>query len=204
MKIFLVRHGESVDDIEDCYGGIADYPLSESGRKTAQDLTKQLVNRGIVRTYSSPYKRAHETATIITRALGSEPLVIPDLRERNSYGVISGVNKAVAKEIFGHVLSTIKGKPGDFYSSELLPGAESLPEFNARVKKAFETITADADGLEAICIVTHGNVTRSFYSEILRVPGKVDLDLLAITVLDYTRPQMNIESQVGVRVSAAS
>ena len=204
MKIFLVRHGESVDDIEDCYGGMADFQLSEGGRRTARDLTNQLVNRGIVRMYTSPYKRAHETATIIGAALGSEPVVIPDLRERNSYGVLSGVNKAVAKEIFGQVLATVRGKPGDFYSSELLPGAEALPEFNARVKNAFDTITADADGLEGICIVTHGNVTRSIYSEILRVPGKVDLDLLAITVLDYTRPRLNIESQVGVRVSAAT
>jgi hypothetical protein len=30
MRIYLLRHGESLDDIEDAYGGIADYPLTEA------------------------------------------------------------------------------------------------------------------------------------------------------------------------------
>lgn len=33
MKILFVRHGESVDDIEDRYGGSADFDLTKKGRK---------------------------------------------------------------------------------------------------------------------------------------------------------------------------
>jgi hypothetical protein len=32
MKIFLVLHSEPVDDIEDCYGGMADFVLCDTGR----------------------------------------------------------------------------------------------------------------------------------------------------------------------------
>lgn len=32
MKILFVRHGESIDDIEDRYGGAADFDLTEKGR----------------------------------------------------------------------------------------------------------------------------------------------------------------------------
>ena len=204
MTIYLVRHGESVDDIEDCYGGIADFPLTEAGRNTAHDLSSRLASHGITRIYTSPYKRAHETATIISKDLACKPTVVDDLRERNSYVVLSGVTKAQAKEIFGHVLARVKGKPGDFYSTELLPGAEPLDLFNSRVRTAFDSIVADADGTAVICIVTHGNVTRSVYSEILHVSGKVGLDLLAITVLEYVPPKLTIVSQEGVQVAPVS
>src|SRR5437588_221264 len=116
MKIFLVRHGESVDDIEDCYGGIADFPLTDSGRSTAEELANKLANSGIQVLYTSPYKRAHETATYICKTLDCEARIIDDLRERNSYGVLSGVNKAKAKSIFSHILNQLKYKAGDYYS----------------------------------------------------------------------------------------
>lgn len=32
MKIYLIRHSESIDDIENCYGGIADFELTENGK----------------------------------------------------------------------------------------------------------------------------------------------------------------------------
>ena len=31
MKLLLVRHGESVDDLTDSYGGWADFPLTPKG-----------------------------------------------------------------------------------------------------------------------------------------------------------------------------
>ena len=34
MKIYLIRHSESIDDIENCYGGIADFDLRENGKKS--------------------------------------------------------------------------------------------------------------------------------------------------------------------------
>ena len=202
MTIYLVRHGESVDDIEDCYGGIADFSLTEGGRNTAHDLSSRLASHKITRVYTSPYKRAYETATIISKDLACEPRVVDDMRERNSYGVLSGTTKEKAAQIFGHLLAKVKGKPGDFYSTEVLPGAEPLDEFNARVKSAFDFVVADAAGNSVICIVTHGNVTRSIYREILQVAGKIGLDLLAITVLDYVPPKLTIVSQEGVQVAA--
>ncbi|MCL4531415.1 MAG: histidine phosphatase family protein [Chloroflexi bacterium] len=200
MKIFLLRHGESVDDVEDAYGGIADFPLTDSGRQTAKALAGRLSGSGIEILYSSPYKRAHETATIVGNALNCKVEVVPDLRERNSYGVLSGVNKAKAKEVFSHILDQLKNKPGDYYSDELVPGAEPLPEFNSRVKRAFEEVIRNASGRNVIGVVTHGNVTRSIYRHILGVQGKVELELLAITVLDYQTGKVIIERKEGIEI----
>ncbi len=91
MRIFLLRHGESLDDIEDAYGGIADYPLTEAGRQTAQLLATKLTSNGIKVIYTSPYRRALETAQILAECWEAELSIKEGLRERNSYGVLSGV-----------------------------------------------------------------------------------------------------------------
>lgn len=200
MKIYLLRHGESLDDIEDCYGGIADFPLTDAGRKTAEELAIQLADSGIQVLYSSPYKRAYETATIAGEALDCEVNVVHNLHERNSYGVLSGVNKAKAKEIFAHIVGQLKHKPGSYYSDELIPGAEPRDEFDDRVRKAFDEVVRNAAGYDVIGIVAHGNVTRSTYRNILGVTGKVSLDLLATTVINYEPPVVEIEQKQGVEV----
>lgn len=66
MKIYLIRHSESIDDIENCYGGIADFDLTENGKDKVKQYKKETDNYGIERIYTSPYKRAYQTAQILT------------------------------------------------------------------------------------------------------------------------------------------
>lgn len=200
MKVYLVRHGESIDDVEDCYGGIADFELTDSGTKTAKVMAEKLKDSGINILYSSPYKRASQTADIIAETLGCEVTTVSDLRERNSYGVLSGVNKEKAKDIFGHILSNLKGKAGDYYAGEAIPGDESINEFDKRVKSAFECCIKDLTSHNTIGIVTHGNVTRSLYRNVLNISGKVDLDLLALTVINCSPEGVTIERNEGVTI----
>lgn len=201
MRIFLLRHGESADDIEDAYGGIADYPLTDAGQQTAKALAQKLAPEHIRIIYSSPYKRALQTAQILAGAWDAELCIKDGLRERNSYGVLSGVTKAKAKDIFGHILSQLKGKPGDYYSAELVPGAEPVADVVERTKKSLDEIIAASDGkFDPVAIVTHGNVTRTIYEHVLHVKGKVGLDLLAITVLQGGLAHLEIERTEGVDI----
>lgn len=200
MKLILIRHGESVDDILDCYGGAADYPLSDSGKQTAEDVAHSLSEICVDKIYSSPLKRAIQTAEAIN-ALKQCGIIIEDgLKERNSYGVLSGCNKDDCKEIYGYLLAELKGKPGDFYSDELVLGAEPKTELNKRVRDALISIAMDAqkNGYQSVVIVTHGNVTRSIYQEILNYKKKIDLDLLAKTVIEYENGTFSLVSKEGV------
>lgn len=61
MKIYLIRHSESIDDIENCYGGIADFDLTEDGKNKVKEKRKQIEKSGIEKIYTSPYKRAYQT-----------------------------------------------------------------------------------------------------------------------------------------------
>src|SRR3989344_3464385 len=87
--IYLVRHGEATDDVEDRYGGWSDDPLTERGRETARGLAKKIVRLSPKPTkiYSSPFKRAFETAEIIGDRLGLRLAPVEDLKERNRYGI---------------------------------------------------------------------------------------------------------------------
>ncbi|WP_338022268.1 histidine phosphatase family protein [Anaerocaecibacter muris] len=75
-------------------------------------------------------------------------------------------------------------------------------EFDERVRNGLYEVVADAEnnGYTNIAIVTHGNVTRSIYKNILNVSGKVDLDLLAITELDYHDGIFLIERNSGITI----
>lgn len=202
MKIILLRHGESVDDILDCYGGAADYELSENGKNTARKVADLLRDKQIDAIYSSPLKRAYQTAAIVDNVKHCGVYIAEHLYERNSYGVMSGTNKDECKKIFGYLLNEVKGKVGDYYSGELVLGAEPLKDFDERVKQGMVEVTEDATrkGYTHIAIVTHGNVTRSIYKNILNVSGKIDLDLLAITELEYKDGCYTIENNSGITI----
>ena len=200
MRVYLIRHGESMDDTEDCYGGIADFPLNEKGKKLGEELALKLKDSRIQRLYTSPYKRAYETAEIIDKVLNCSIKMVENLREYNCYGVLSGVNKDKAKEIFAHILNDPKYKDAGYYSGIAYPGGEPRDEFDARVKDAFGQVIKDAEGLSVVGIITHGGVTRSIYRNILKVEGEIKLDHLALTVINYIPAVIEIESMEGVRI----
>lgn len=55
MRIYLIRHSESIDDIEDCYVGIADFDLTENGKNKVKKQSKTITNYEIEKIYTCPY-----------------------------------------------------------------------------------------------------------------------------------------------------
>src|SRR2546428_8471507 len=71
-EIWLVRQG-------DCYEGMAegpDPPLSPAGRMQAERLAERVRRIGAVAIYSSPYRRAVETARIIGEEVHEDPRLV--------------------------------------------------------------------------------------------------------------------------------
>ncbi len=201
MRIYLIRHSESVDDIENCYGGIADFDLTENGKNKVREHRKQIENCGIEKIYTSPYKRAYQTAEILNENIKADMKVIEEIRELNSYGVLSGVNREVAKNIFSHVFQKEEYKNIGYYFGKTFLGGEDIGEFDHRVKKAIYSIIEDAKGLNTIAIVTHGGVHRSVFKNILDINRKIEeIDDVAITILDYDNGEFNIIETRGIKL----
>jgi broad specificity phosphatase PhoE len=180
MRIYFICHAAAEDDIRDSYGGIANDPLIESGCEYARKVGKSLVNKGIEVIYTSPYLRAKETADIINKTINVEVVEIFNLRERNSYGVLSGVEKQRAKFLFPEIVKRIvfmneNGfKPSS--TTESLPGAEIYLDLLLRARDAFKQIFREGylKGFQTIAVVTHGGFAWAFFRDVLNIAKKLE------------------------------
>jgi 2,3-bisphosphoglycerate-dependent phosphoglycerate mutase len=169
MKIYMLRHGEAQDDIDDAYGGVADHPLTPRGEEQAREVALSLEAQDITRIYTSPLRRAATTASIVAEVLGvsDNVRIVDDLRERNSYGVLSGIPKTKAWELFPLILKPGETRSG--YDKTPLLGAEDFDDFLARVGSAFTAVLDEAakDDVRSIALVSHGTFLKALVTEYL-------------------------------------
>ena len=79
--IVLVRHGETDWNRERRFQGHADQPLNEAGRRQAGELADILGGERLAAVYTSPLRRARETAAIVAERVGLEAHELEALRE---------------------------------------------------------------------------------------------------------------------------
>jgi broad specificity phosphatase PhoE len=190
MLVYVVRHGESEDDLSDSYGGAADFRLTDRGRSQAATSAEKLAGKGVQALYASPLARAAESAEIIGSHLGLSVETVFDLRERNTYGVLSGHTRQQAQELFGYVLKTLDYIPGE--GTRCAPGGEEYNPFIERVRSAFRYVVeaAQAAGHDQVAIVTHGKFTKGLFREVLRLSDEYDSSHASINVVDYSSPSL--------------
>ena len=87
--LFLVRHGETVDNANKIMQGQTQGQLNEEGVRQAQQLREQLAGTSIDAVVSSDLKRAVDTARIVAGPHGLEVVTTPLLRERD-WGSFTG------------------------------------------------------------------------------------------------------------------
>jgi broad specificity phosphatase PhoE len=162
VKVFFVRHGEGLDDIYNEYGGWSDRELSPKGTKVAFELSKKLKQEGIdfKLVLTSPLKRAHQTAQIISENLECRLEDCAYLKERNTYGLLSGVNKEIAQKEYPKLVEA-------YDNGEFIPGGEKYSDFKLRVKALLNYLRS-LNEAQIIC-VTHGYLMTTIMEEYLGV-----------------------------------
>ena len=105
MKLVLVRHGQSVWNLENRFTGWTDVELSNNGIKESKEAGKLLKENEFTFdvAYTSVLKRANETLNIILKELGEENIPIHyswKLNERH-YGALQGLNKDDTRKKYG-------------------------------------------------------------------------------------------------------
>lgn len=68
--IFMVRHGQTVWNVDKRFRGTVDVPLNENGRRDAQRAAAHLAGAGLEAVYTSPLSRAREVAEAIAGVAG--------------------------------------------------------------------------------------------------------------------------------------
>ncbi len=135
-KLVLVRHGQSIWNVENLFTGWTDVDLSELGRDEAQAAGRQLLAEGISIdvAHTSVLKRAIRTLWIMLDEM--DRMWIPverswRLNERH-YGALQGLDKVQTAERHGAAQVKIWRRSYDIPPPPLAPDDERHPRFDPR------------------------------------------------------------------------
>lgn len=158
-KLILVRHGQSLWNLENRFTGWVDVPLTEQGQSEARRAGEKLRGLQIDVAYTSALRRAQHTLDLI---LESIPLQIPVIRDQalneRDYGDLAGLNKDDMKKKYGEEQVHIWRRSFDVPP----PGGESLKNTSERTLPFFErAIMGDIRQGKNVLVAAHGNSNRS-------------------------------------------
>jgi 2,3-bisphosphoglycerate-dependent phosphoglycerate mutase len=160
----LVRHGQSLWNLENRFTGWVDVPLTELGEEEARRAGERLRDLSFDVAYTSALIRAHETLRLIQETAGFSLPVIRDqaLNERH-YGDLQGLNKADTAARYGdeqvHIWRRSFATPP--------PNGESLKDTAARTLPFFErAILGDIRQGKDVLVVAHGNSNRAIVMQL--------------------------------------
>ena len=160
MKIYLLRHGETVWNKERRLQGTQDIPLAPNGAEQLRQTGKHLADTGVIfdTIVCSPLQRARESAKLAAGELGfpADKIIINPLFLERAFGAGEGLvyDEAIAK-----------------YPDSNYPGMETLEELFERAGKAIahcEEHYAD----QTVLVIAHGGIIKACLVAASR--GKID------------------------------
>ncbi|MGD8189322.1 2-carboxy-D-arabinitol-1-phosphatase [Brevibacillus ginsengisoli] len=158
LTIYLVRHGETVFNVQNRLQGYSDSPLTENGIKAAEYLGKGLKDIPFSAAYSSTSERAVDTADIILQGR-KLPLKSDKRLKEINFGDWEGDN----------VNDILKQHPDFYENPDLLKtvGGESYQELLERTKAALDTIVMDNVGKGGnVLVVSHGLTILNYVTDL--------------------------------------
>ncbi len=183
-KIILVRHGLTHQLVENRYQGWSDPSLNDEGKREVRDLVPRFEDLVPEVIFSSPLKRAKETAEILSGRIKLEISEDERIKEMN-FGDWEG---QTYEEITAKDPEAFEWWKKDV--EHFCPkNGESVAQLRIRVRQFLDQILAMP--ADRIAIVTHGGVIRVTIVELLNLGldffWKIDLATASISILDrYT------------------
>jgi len=163
-RIFLIRHGETIWNLEQRCQGFTDIELSDKGVEQAERVAAYLAkNFSLQAIYSSDLMRAKKTAEAIAQKQGLAVRIDPRLRELNQ-GEFEGQQLFITLKDQPEILEKWYKEPAEF----LMPGGESLTQLQARTWPAFNEIVDNHQG-ENSAIVGHNLCITTILCKILNL-----------------------------------
>lgn len=174
MELVLVRHGEPERDAVDP----ANPGLSELGRRQAESVASYLATEHFDAVWSSPLRRATETAALVAAAHDLPVTTDADLAEFD--------RDAPAYIHFEDLIASRDPRYDAFLREDLTAWNTDLPSFRARVLASMARIVAAHPG-GRVAVVSHGGVHNAYLG-----------DVLALAKFTFHRPSYTSVSRVLV------
>ena len=153
---YIFRHGETDCNREGRWQGCGiDMDLNDTGRRQAEELSKRLAPLNLQVIFSSPLKRALQTARIVA-GLNNIPIeIIPDLRE-GCFGEAEGLLKTEIERRWPDIFTAWYAPEPDM--SVGFPGGETKRQMQERMLRVLENLKT-----YPVCrmgIASHGSSIR--------------------------------------------
>jgi len=160
----LIRHGQSLWNLENRFTGWVDVPLTAQGEAEAREAARKMEGMTFDVAYTSALRRAQDTLSIILQAMNPNLPVIRDqaLNERH-YGDLQGLNKDDLRRQYGEEQVHIWRRSYDVPP----PNGEALKDTAARTLPFFQRcIMGDIRQGKDVLVVAHGNSNRSIVMDL--------------------------------------
>ena len=160
-RVYLIRHCQSMGNIEHKFQGQYDADISPAGEKQLELLGLRFRNEPIDVIYTSPLKRARLTAQAIAKYHNDIDVIDePGFIEMN----VGELENRSLKELALNYPETAKKWDRSPDLCEF-PGGETMAEVYERVNRALDRVIAENPG-RTVVITTHGGVLRNLYARI--------------------------------------
>jgi probable phosphoglycerate mutase len=184
MRLILARHGETAANRDGLGLGLQDVPLTEKGRQQAEALAEALAGVKIDAIYSSPLRRAMDTAQAIASRHGLEVIADERLTEMD-VGDLDGLTFDEMRGRYPEFLSRWLGEEAG--TLRMPGGSESLQEVQDRAREAVQRI-AQRYERGTVVAVTHNFTIHALLCDALNMPicdfRRLRHDLAATSTLD--------------------
>jgi len=167
MKWYFVRHGEIESNVKRIYAGWSEEELTTRGRQQAKEVAEELAGLEIGSIYTSPLKRAVQTAEIIGGILKKDPVLEESFKEMR-LGPWEGKSEEEIERDYPEKWKIWTTSPAEL----ILGGRETLQELLERVLAGLKRVKQrEVDG--SVLVVTHVAIIRV----LLLYVRKMDLNL---------------------------
>jgi broad specificity phosphatase PhoE len=184
-RLWLMRHGETEWSLNGKHTSRTDIPLTDHGRKRAEELRDFLKGQRFDAVFVSPMQRARETCAIA--GFGDVAVVNDGLKEWD-YGVYEG---KTTKEIQAEI-------PGWSVWKNEIVGGETVEHVGERADGVIAQVLSAAPAGGDVALFAHAHILRILASRWMGLPAR-DGSLLAlgtgsVSVLGWERETRVIES----------
>jgi len=189
-KVILVRHGQTLWNLEMKYQGHCDVALTEKGIKQAELAANFLAKEPISAVYASDLCRALATAECIAQKHNVQVTAIPQLREIN-FGQWEGLTYDKINNQWSEIMAKLFTHPDEIQ----IPDGETFREVKERATVALTKLVAQHPN-ETIVVVSHGGTIRTLLCAILNIHlnylWRIKQDNTAINILEYYDDQVMV------------
>ncbi len=181
-KIIIARHGETEWNVNEIFRGRQNVRLNKLGIKQAEQLGNHMKNESVQAIYSSPLKRAIDTATYVAKHHGLDVNVTSELTDFN-YGVWEGLTRQEVSDKYRGLYEQWLKEP----HLVKIPGGESLEQVRDRARSLVDRVVLKNN--DTVVLVSHRVVIKVLTCSMLNLENSyfwyIKQDLGGITIFKY-------------------